>query len=258
MEPKFITNYPSVLVKDKLVIADLHIGIEFEFYESGIKIPSNIDKIEKAIEKLIKMTRAKTILILGDVKHKVPGITKQELREIPEFFSMLAEKVTIEIVPGNHDGALKKYLPENEKIKLYPSKGFLFGKFYFLHGHTWPSKEFLKAKYVFIGHEHPQIEFRDALGYRFTEQVWIRAKLSEEKIIKKYKEIPNKLPELIIVPHFNRLCGGISMNSPLDEIEKRHKVYHTGIGPLVRCANLEKAKIYLLDGTFLGELKNLL
>jgi len=35
---KFVTNAPALLAGKTLVVADLHIGIEQEFFRSGIKI----------------------------------------------------------------------------------------------------------------------------------------------------------------------------------------------------------------------------
>jgi len=255
MEPKFVTGKPALVMGKTLVIADLHIGIEYEYYQSGIRIPSTTENMRKEIESLIKLTGAENLVILGDVKHKVPGITRQELREIPEFLRALSDMVNIEIVPGNHDSGLGEFIPDN--VRLHPSRGFGTNECYFFHGHTWPSHEFLEKKYVFVGHEHPQIEFRDSLGYRYFEPVWVRAKLRREILRRKYRKIPPKLPELVILPRFNKLSGGIAMNKPVREIEREHELSHTGIGPLVRSADLKNSDIYLLDGTFMGKLKTL-
>jgi putative SbcD/Mre11-related phosphoesterase len=254
MEPKFVTGKPALVIGKTLVIADLHIGVEYEYYKSGIRIPSNTGNMRKEVENLVKLTKAKNLVILGDVKHKVPGISRQELREIPEVLHSLGTKVRVDVLPGNHDPGLKDFIPNN--VFLHSSRGFGIDECYFLHGHTWPPGEFLGKKYVFVGHEHPQIEFRDKLGYRFAEPVWIRAELDREKLERKYK-LPKSLPELIVLPRFNRLSGGISMNSPVSDIDKAHEAYHAGIGTLVRSARLPFARIYLLDGTFLGELKNI-
>jgi len=255
MEPRFITGKPALLVGKTLVIADLHIGVEFEYYKSGIIIPSNTKNMENEIKNLIDLAGVKGMVILGDLKHKVPGITRQELREVPDFLKHMGEMVRVDVVPGNHDSGLKYFIPGN--IRFHSSRGFATKECYFVHGHTWPHREFLEKRYVFVGHEHPQIEFRDSLGYRFFEPVWVRAKLDREKLRRKYKNIPKKLPELIVFPKFNRLSGGISINRPLTDIDKAHEAYHTGIGTLVRSAELNSAKIYLLDGTFLGVLENL-
>jgi putative SbcD/Mre11-related phosphoesterase len=255
MEPKFVTGKPSLIIGKTLVIADLHIGVEYEYYKSGIRIPSNTENMLKEIENLVRFTKAESLVILGDVKHKVPGISRQELREIPDFLHSLGNKLKVDVIPGNHDPGLRDFIPNN--VFLHSNRGFERDECFFLHGHAWPSQEFLEKKYVLVGHEHPQIEFRDSLGYRFFEPVWLRAKLDRAKLERKYKSIPKKLPELIVLPRFNRLSGGIAMNRPLSEIEKAHRSYHAGIGTLVRSAKLPSAKIYLLDGTFLGELKNM-
>lgn len=254
-ELKFVTGQPAVLAGDTLVIADLHIGVEFGFYKSGIRIPSNTAGMLKAIEDLISLTKAKNLVLLGDIKHKVPGSTMQELREVPEFLASLASKIAVDIVPGNHDPDLRNFLPES--VSIHPSSGFAKGGLYFLHGHAWPEAEFMKCAYVLLGHEHPQIEFRDRLGGRFFEQAWIRARLCRSKLAEKYKSVPAKLPELIIVPKFNRLSGGISMNCPASQIDKAHRSDNSGIGPMVRSARLGSSKVYLLDGTLLGTLGSL-
>jgi hypothetical protein len=254
-EPRFVTGQPAVMAGDSLVISDLHVGVEYGFYKSGIRIPSNTQGLLGSIRDLIAATGAKKLVLLGDVKHKVPGSTFQEMREMPEFLSELCKRVEVDIVPGNHDSDLKKFVPEG--VTLQPSNGFRRDDYFFVHGHSWPDSGFLDANYVFVGHEHPQIEFRDGLGHRFFEQVWMRAEFDREKLSEKYDDVPSKLPELIIVPKFNKLSGGISMNYPLTSIEREHRKFNSGIGPLVRTAKLKSAKIYLLDGTFLGRLTDL-
>ncbi|MCD6591001.1 MAG: metallophosphoesterase [Candidatus Aenigmarchaeota archaeon] len=252
MNMGMVLGKPALLINEALIIADLHIGIEFEYYKSGIKIPSTTEMIKNEIENLLKKTKPKRLIILGDVKHKVPGITKQELREIPDMLYHLGTKLQVEIIPGNHDAGLKKLIPSN--IVLHPSKGIMLDKAFLLHGHCWPADEFLQSEYVIVGHEHPQIEFCDSLGYRFSEPVWLRAKLNKNALKRRYAHLPEKLPELIVMPRFNKLSGGIAFNRPISEI-KRHKAF--GIGTLVKSSKLDEAEVYLLDGTFLGNLKEL-
>lgn len=255
MEPEFVTGKPALVMGETLVIADLHIGIEYEYYRSGIRIPSNTKEMMREVEELVSLAGAKEFVILGDLKHKVPGTTRQELREIPQFLESLAGKVRVSVVPGNHDSGLRDIIPKN--VNLHSSRGFGTGECFFAHGHTWPASEFLEKEYVFVGHEHPQIEFRDSLGYRFLEPVWLRADLDRERLARNYKSLPEPLPELIVLPGFNRLSGGIAMNRPVTEIEKAHESLKTGIGTLVRSARLGRSRVYLLDGTFLGKLKSL-
>jgi len=247
---KFIKNCPALFIPEikAFVIADLHIGISYELYKSGIKIPSQVKEMKKTIEKLIKQTKAKRLVILGDVKHDVPGISVQEMREIPEFLKSLSRKIKLDVCLGNHDTYLKRILPED--IKLHGTKGFKIKNFGFNHGHAWPSKELMSCDYLIISHTHPTIQFTDKFGYRIIEPVWIKSKIDQEKVKERYKIKTGKL-EVIIMPAFNHLLGGTPVNvkTTSDEL----------LGPLLKndFVDMETAEIYLLDGTFLGKLKDI-
>jgi putative SbcD/Mre11-related phosphoesterase len=247
---KFIKNYPALFIEEikTLVIADLHIGISYELYQSGINIPTQVEEMKKTIIKLINQTKAKILVLLGDVKHDVPGISIQEMREIPEFLEDLSKWVKIEIVLGNHDTFLKELLP---KRKLHSSKGFKIGKFGFIHGHAWPSKELLTCDYLIMSHIHPIIQFTDKFGYRIVEPVWIKSKINQEMIMKKYKVKKTGKLEVIVMPAFNRLLGGTSVNVQRKSDEL--------LGPLLKnnFIDMDSADIYLLDGTYLGKLRNI-
>ncbi len=241
---EFLTSEPAVLEHKTLIIADLHIGIEHEFYRDGINVPSQTERMVKRIEKLIKNTKAERLVIIGDVKHKVPGISWQEEREVPEFFKRLSKLVRVEVVPGNHDGNLKKLV---SGVRIHPSAGFLLKNLYLNHGHTWPKAGFLGAEHILIGHSHPGFEFRCSLGYRWLEPVWLRASLDKSKLAKKYGKVA-KAPELVLIPAFNPLVGSVALNRSFGE---------ELLGPVIKCADMKKAGVYLLDGTFLGELGKL-
>ena len=248
---RFIKNYPALFIEKikTLVIADLHIGISYELYKSGINIPSQVKEMKKTIEKLIKQTKAKTLVILGDIKHDVPGISIQEMREIPEFLKALSKKIKVEICLGNHDTYLKEILPDN--IRLHGTKGFKIKNFGFSHGHAWPSKELVTCDYLIISHTHPTIHFMDKLGYRIVEPVWVKGKINREKVKERYKIKKTGKLEVIIMPAFNNLLGGtpINVKTTSDEL----------LGPLLRnhFIDMDNVEIYLLGGTYLGKLKDI-
>jgi uncharacterized protein len=249
---KFVTGESCIIIRRKLVIADLHIGIEWGFYKSGIKIPSQTHTMIERLGKLVKEHGIKEIIILGDLKHEVPGTSFQEMREVPEFIDQLKALAAVRIISGNHDSDLGKMLGKNVKIE----RGMKCGDCYLSHGHMWPDEDFLGCKTLIIGHEHPQIEIRDALGYRFTERVWIRAKLSWPKISGRYNlKKKTKLPELIIMPAFNHFTGGLCLNS--DYERARREDGKIGLGPLARSADIRNAEVFLIDGTHLGKIKDI-
>jgi putative SbcD/Mre11-related phosphoesterase len=252
-ELKFVTGEPALKIGQAVVVSDLHIGIEYRYRKEGVALPSQSERLFKRLESVVKKTKAKKLVIIGDVKHKVPGTSFQEEREIPAFFRRLVEFVDVEVTPGNHDGGIEKLLPE--EVKVYPSTGFLLGKTWLCHGHAWPDNDFLKAKQVVIGHNHGGIEFRDQLGYRWVEPAWVRSELDKKGLFQHYKDFSGKgIPEVVLMPVFNEFAGLIGLNRPLDEIEG---YYSEGPGPLFRIMQREKAMIFMLDGTFLGQLKRL-
>ncbi|MBI4176398.1 MAG: metallophosphoesterase [Candidatus Aenigmarchaeota archaeon] len=243
MHPKFAAGEPALLIGKTLVIADLHIGIEHEYFRAGIRIPSQLERLTKRLDAILKSTGAKKVIILGDVKHKITGVSRDEERDIPAFFSRFLGKVGMEIVLGNHDPLIERVLPKG--VIVHPASGLLYRDFYLCHGHAWPGSGLEKARYVVIGHNQPLIELRDRLGYRWVEQVWIRTRLESGKLEVRFPKM-KKPPQLIVMPAFNELSGGVCVN--------REKEL---MGPVVKAANMPKAKIYLLDGTYLGMLGDL-
>jgi len=246
---KFITNFPALLIdKQKtLVISELHIGVEYDLWKSGIKIPKQIEKFEEIIDYLLKLTKASTVVILGDIKHKVPGISIQELKDIPIFLEDLQSKIKkIVLVRGNHDTDLEGLVPQG--VKTYSSRGCKVGRYGFFHGHAWPSEKLMECDYLFMGHVHPSIEFRDSFGFRSVLSVWLKGKLNQELVRKKYKIKKIGKLNVIVLPTFNSILGGAALN----RIEKER---HTGPLFVNKIFDLDNSKIYLLDGTYLGILK---
>lgn len=251
MAIKFVTDFPAVFIPEKkmLVIAELHIGLEYDLYKSGIRIPKQIKKFEEVIDYLLEITKASTIVILGDIKHKVPGISIQELKDIPIFLEFLQSKVKkIVLVKGNHDTDLEDSIPKG--VKIYSSRGFKIGKYGFFHGHAWPSKNLMQCDYLFMGHIHPAIEFRDEFGHRNSEKVWVKGKLDEKKVKEKFKLGNTGKLNTIFIPTFNNILGGTAVN----RLSKNEQ-----ISPIIvnKFIDLDSSKIYLLDGTYLGILKNI-
>jgi len=250
MAVKFLTDYPAAFIQEEktLVIAELHLGLEYEIYKSGISILSQREKFLETLEKLLELTKAKRLVIVGDIKHKVPGSTIREDREIPRFLEQISSKVKTVLVKGNHDDRIEEIVPKN--VKIYSSRGFKMKKYGFFHGHAWPSKNLMKCDYLFMGHIHPAIEFRDEFGYRNSEKVWIKGRLDSEKVKKKFElEKPGEL-NIIVIPTFNNILGGKAVNRVAKEGQ---------ISPLIanEFFDLNSAKIYLIDGTYLGILKNI-
>lgn len=245
-----LLNEPALIVENTLktlVIADIHIGIEKELYQKGVSIPSQIEKHTIRILDYIHRVKPDKIVLLGDIKHNVPMISWQEKHEIPAFLEKLSCFASVEIVPGNHDGDIDDIIPAN--VKLHSMRGFVLDNVGYFHGHAWPDVKLFSASFVVMSHNHPTVRFVDALGYSMSEPVWIRSYFVERIIKNRYNLSKWKNPEVIIMPAFNELCGGIPFNESHEEL----------LGPVFahHAIELENARVYLLDGTDLGTLKGI-
>lgn len=217
---QFVPNKPALLLHDALVVADLHIGLEQELHSKGVRLPSFTKQMLSDITWLIENSRAKKLFVLGDLKHRIASLSQQEAKEIPLFLSALGELADLTIVLGNHDAGLKPLL---KGIETHDSHGFLYRRNLLFHGHAKPiPDELSEAKQLIASHWHPVFKFRDPIGGRTVEKVWVEAHAFSKP--------------LLIMPSFNRLLGGVT----LDKVDEKW-------------VDLKDAKITLLDGTYLGE-----
>jgi putative SbcD/Mre11-related phosphoesterase len=264
---------PALIIENSekiLVVADLHIGWERVWSESGIYVPSQADKLLKKLLSLVEMHNPDRLILLGDIKQAITRVSMEEWREIPKFFETLQEHLNeVIVIRGNHDGDLEPLMPST--IRILPSSGLTIGsepRIGLFHGHAWPSPEVLSSELLVMGHIHPVVWFRDRLGLWTVRQVWVKTECSRELIANAYLKYLNVKTggdpleafrlrtglhvgdaRLIILPAFNNLVGGVSIN----RLEKRL------MGPILRSGGVgvDAAEVYLLDGTYLGKIEQL-
>ena len=233
---------PLLVVERKLkvlVAADIHLGLEHELWLCGVSIPSQTHRLLEQLLGYLKEVGPDRLVLLGDTKHNVPRTSWQEQREVPSFLESLSNVVQVDLVPGNHDGGLADLAPPGTRVM--PSSGYVLDGVGYFHGHTWPDPKLFSSDILVAGHIHPAIKLRDPLGHSVNRSVWARAPLLGEAVEAQYKQkLP--LPEILIVPAYNDLFGGLPLNEP-GEDER---------GPVLTMADLDRARIYLLDGTDLG------
>jgi len=209
----------------------------------GVSIPSQTKKILSLLKGYLEMTRPDRLLILGDLKHNVPKTSWQERREVPDFLSQLSARVRVDIVSGNHDSNLADMAPLG--VRVHPASGIVReGRGYF-HGHTWPEEKVVRSSLMIAAHLHPAVRLKDPLGNSQSYPVWARAPIKREAIEEHYGFASSG--EVIIMPAFNPLCGGLALNEPAEDMR----------GPLLAMADMERARLYLLDGTDLGLLADI-
>jgi metallophosphoesterase superfamily enzyme len=254
-----IIEEPALIVTNtetSLVVADIHLGIEWDLYRSGINLPSQMGSRLDRIRDYIQANSPDRVILLGDVKHNVPQISWQEKDEIPHFLETLAEHAHVDIFPGNHDGGIESLFSGQKDIKVHSVRGSVLDGVGYFHGHTWPAPELLAASHIITAHNHPAVRFTDDFGYSVVEPAWIRTKFNADILKGRFGNLDFENPaqwadpELFVMPAFNELCGGVPFNESTQE---------DLLGPAFSSGGieLETSEVYLLDGTRLGLLKNI-
>jgi putative SbcD/Mre11-related phosphoesterase len=275
---KPIGSEPALLLRHKkervVVVGDLHIGWEVTLSQQGIHIPSQTGKMLQRLIAIIESEHPSRLIMLGDVKHSVTGAELEEWRDVPDFFEQLVKLVpSVQVILGNHDGNLEPLTPS--KVEMLPTSGTaLWNRFGLLHGHAWPSPAILGCETLILGHLHPAVTLRDALGYRLTKPAWVTASCDPKKLlagtlkaagIRSKGDLQKTLTErfhvklaaarCVFVPPFNDFLGGRPVNSK--KIEETHAGER--LGPILRsgAVDMDDAEVHLLDGTYLGRVRQL-
>lgn len=224
-----------------LCVGDLHIGIEADLRYRGVIVPSQTHRMERELIDL--SVGVDRLVVIGDVKHQVPGSTRQEHVEVPRFFnSLLNHYPRIDLVKGNHDTDIESMLPS--RVTVHDQEGFVLYGVGFVHGHAWPSQEVMATRLLVMGHNHPAVIFEDGLHHNQVERCWVRCRFKNGG--GRYEKVPE---EAIMVPAFNRSLGGGPVNLEGPRM----------LGPLLSngLLDLDNGQVYLMDGLLLGTVSSL-
>lgn len=185
---------------------------------------------------ILKKSDMERLIINGDFKHNIPKATWQEYRDIPKMVDEWLKVVEeIYLIPGNHDGGIDEYLPSD--VFIHDSSGAVIDGVGFFHGHAIPSEEVLSTGKVVLAHTHPAVELIDSFKNKEKKECWVRLEYEWE----------GSKGEGVIMPHYNHLLGGTSINA--------EEEYY--LGPFLNNQRLSNERVYLLDGTFLGHREDL-
>ncbi|MEW6748122.1 MAG: metallophosphoesterase [Candidatus Micrarchaeota archaeon] len=237
---RFLYNAPALFHKGALIVGDTHFGMEAKLRRRGIYDDQFSVRLFDKLKGLIEQHKAKRVILLGDVKEGITMLDRTS-EEVLSRLSMLCEVI---IVRGNHDGGI-----ENSRgAKVVASEGMIYEGLGLMHGHSWPSDDLMRCKYLVMGHQHPMVSVTDAFGRKHTEPAWMIAPADEESLTAKYPDANRKI-ELIMMPAFNPLVGTVVR---LDK--KEH------LGPILnnKIFKLSHAIVFRLDGTRLGKLQNII
>ena len=155
MNLEFFKDGPALIIEGEqrlLIVADLHFGIEADLAAHGLHFRSrSAERVERLL-KIIDTADPDMLILLGDVKHSIPSLTRQEFNELPGILEAIRSRIPMKVFPGNHDIGIERYLNSSE---IQQKDGAVIDGVGYLHGHTYPSP-LLTGHLMVIGHHHPQ------------------------------------------------------------------------------------------------------
>ncbi|MDQ4101052.1 MAG: metallophosphoesterase family protein, partial [Thermoproteota archaeon] len=197
-----------------ITVSDLHIGLEAELLAKGITVSSTlVSEMIDELSDLVQSEHADSIILLGDIKHSVGAISKQEWDTVPVFLKQLSTKADVYLVPGNHDGNIRHLVPTN--VNVMASKGMMLDDTLLVHGHSMPSDVRGHVKRIVMGHIHPVFIKKGSVIN--GERVWIYFQARKEDIFAE-----KGLLDILVVPTFNRYLYATGAKS-----------YHKSISPIL-------------------------
>src|SRR5687767_11947876 len=236
-----IHPHAAILLEDAgrkyITVSDLHIGLEAELLAKGITVSSTLvsDMIAE-LSDLVQSEHADSIILLGDIKHSVGVISKQEWESVPIFLKQLSTKADVYLVPGNHDGNIRHLVPMN--VNMITNKGMMLDDTLLVHGHSMPSDVRGHVKRIVMGHIHPVFLKKGSVinGNR----VWLYFQTRKEDIFAEKGTL-----DIIVVPTFNPYLYATG-----------EKLYHKSFSPIltrVMHHGVKKCIVVTLDGSIVGD-----
>ena len=245
MRLNFIGEGPALLIENEerlLVVADLHFGIEADLAAHGMHFRSHSKERLNRLLATVEKTCPDRLILLGDVKHSIPSLTRQEWAEIPGILDKLRSRIPILVFPGNHDIGIERFLSLGE---LQPKEGAVIDGVGYFHGHTYPAPA-LGGHLIVTGHHHPQASLRDQVGCALQAPAFLRAGVDAVSLGLTVPD-PAIPARALFVPAFNEIAGYDIL-----------RIVKDPFSPISRCMNPDDAEVILADGSYIGPLSLLL
>jgi hypothetical protein len=246
MNLEFIGDGPALVVTGDeryLVVADLHFGIEADLAVHGLHFRSRSRGRLERLLAIVDRADPDGLVLLGDVKHSIPSVTRQEYYELPRILAMVRDRVPLRVFPGNHDTGIERYLRPDE---ICAKEGAVIDGVGYLHGHMYPSPA-LAGHLMIIGHHHPLLSLHDDVGCALQSPAYLRA-VVDTKALGMADDQEGATPtRVLFMPAFNEIAG-----YDIQHITKNP------FSPISRNIILDTTEIILADGTYIGPMKSVI
>lgn len=203
-------------------MTDVHLGYELELASKGIRVPPQAPKVTGYLLGLGERSGAEVLVLMGDVKHRVTGVSWREevgVRAMLEGLSKAFEEIVV--LPGNHDAGISELIGGLGRVA--GSRGIRIGEYWVMHGHTWPLPESLNAKTYVIGHTHPTAVIRTPEG-NVRMKVHLLIEGSRSRLARAVASRPGYSEafavsrvrgrvRLLILAHFSPMAPGVDVSA---------------------------------------------
>jgi len=261
MSLKFLINKPAAVLGDKLIICELHFGIELSMQRRGLNVPLEPRKYADELNQMAREAKAKQLIVIGDFKHTINGFDQRERNYFNELIHALHFERII-IVKGNHDSRIEELAKPFAQIRIEPATGLVIkqGKpattYGLFHGHAAPSEEVMNCDYLLMGHNHAGVEIGEGKEFSKTQQAWVIIPLKNKTNPKSSQHgHKRKQQKLIAFPSFNPLSGSVPFNV-LTAKELHGPIFHAGKIHNIQ-VDLDNGEVILLNGQRIGKVKYL-
>ncbi len=183
---QFVDRAVYLAAADALVLSDLHVGRQAA---ASVDAPlGEATDLTDRFAALLSTFEPATVVIAGDLLHSFSRPHESSRKTVLELFECCKEARADPVaIVGNHDSRLAECWPEGVEAETALSDGTVV-----CHGHEEPT---LDGPRYLIGHDHPAIAIE---GVRRPCYL--------------YGEGAFRGGDLLVLPAFTRLAGGVEIN----------------------------------------------
>lgn len=152
-----------------LLVSDLHLGKAATFRRAGIPVPEGSAQADlDRLERLVRGTAARRLLVLGDLFHARTGCTERVFAEFTALRRRIAGTEVV-LVLGNHDrsvGAMPAQLGIDACVPHLTEAAWHFV-------HEPPPAPAGLTSFTIAGHLHPTVSIRSPAGDRVADRCFV-------------------------------------------------------------------------------------
>jgi uncharacterized protein len=177
-------------------VADVHIGMEAAIQAEGFAMPLDEEReLLARFKAVVQRFTPKVMVLDGDVLHEFHRVRRNAQKNFDRVILALLSSVDeVVIILGSHDKMMGVALTDIDGIRSEQS--YFAGGVLFCHGDVIPDRAMdADVETIVIGHDHPmlEVEMKKEPCFLYGKNAWHGK-------------------DVIVLPAFNPLCAGTSIN----------------------------------------------